>query len=71
MENEFELLAYHKWCLRQSGKDRKTLAGILLSDMLQDQNPLVFDLLEMTGDIAYNQESFYKAADILLKADQR
>jgi hypothetical protein len=68
---EFQLLAYHKWCIRQSGKDRKTLAGILFADIVQDQNPLVFDLLEMTGDEDYTQESFYKAADILLKADQR
>jgi len=70
MEEKFELLAYHKWLLRESGKDRSTLVGLILSD-LSEQNPMAFELLEATGDRTYNADTIFKAADILLNADQR
>jgi len=71
MEIGFDLLAYHKWLLRLSGKDRITLAGLIFSDCMRDQNELAFELLELTGDTKYGDETFLKAADILINADKR
>ena len=71
MEEEFELLAYHKWLIRCSDKDRRTLAGLILKDVVDDQNEMAFELLALTGDEKYTEETFSKAADILLNADQR
>jgi hypothetical protein len=61
-----ELLAYHKWLLETSAKDRRHLAVLLYLDIVQDRNPMAFDLLKLTGDKEYNENSFLKAADILI-----
>jgi hypothetical protein len=63
-----ELLAYHKWLLREANGSRENLAKLLLHDLMDDQNPMAFDLLEKTGDKSYNKHTLLKAADILLKA---
>ncbi len=63
------LLAYHKWLLFNYGQNRDSLARKIGQDAFE-QNPQTFDLLELTGDKAYNRDTFYKAADILLKADK-
>ncbi len=60
-----ELLAYHKFLLEKSAKDRRHLAVLLFMD-IAEQNPMAFDLLEMTGDKEYKEQSFFKAADILI-----
>lgn len=65
-----ELLAYHRWLLREAGGSREKLAQILLHDLMEDQNPMAFDLLEQTGDKGYNNHTLLKAADILLKAEK-
>lgn len=61
-----ELLAYHKALLLKSAKDRRHLAVLLYLDIVQDRNQMAFDLLKLTGDKEYNEESFLKAADILI-----
>jgi hypothetical protein len=71
MEEEFILLAYHKWLLRISNKDRIALAGLIYRDCLYDQNQMAFELLERTGDDKFSDETFLKAADLLLRADAR
>lgn len=60
------LLAYHKWLLRESNKDKEVLAALIYKDIL-DQNPMAFELLEITGDVAYDQQTFNKAANLLLE----
>jgi len=65
-----ELLAYHKWLLREAKGSRETLAQILLGHLMNDQNPMAFDLLAMTGDKEYSKHTLLKAADILLKAEK-
>jgi hypothetical protein len=67
---EFVLLAYHKFLLRESRKDRITLAGMILADAME-QSPAAFDLLSETGDEKYTDETFLKAADLLIKADDK
>lgn len=65
-----ELLAYHKWLLREAKGSREKLAQILLGHLMNDQNPMAFDLLAMTGDKDYSKQTLLKAADILLKAEK-
>jgi hypothetical protein len=65
-----ELLAYHKWLLREAKEDREKLASILLKNIMEDQNPMAFDLLKETGDTNYSRRTLLKAADILLKAEK-
>jgi hypothetical protein len=65
-----ELLAYHKWLLREAKGDREKLASILLKNIMEDQNPMAFDLLKETGDTNYSRRTLLKAADILLKAEK-
>ena len=65
-----ELLAYHKWLLREAKGDREKLASILLRNIMEDQNPMAFDLLKKTGDTNYSRRTLLKAADILLKAEK-
>lgn len=59
------LTAYHRYLLEKSAKDRRHLAVLLFMD-IADQNPMAFDLLKLTKDKEYNEESFLKAADILI-----
>jgi hypothetical protein len=65
-----ELLAYHRWLLREADGSRERLAQLLLHDLMEDQNPMAFDLLAMTGDQNYSQHTLLKAADLLLKAEK-
>jgi hypothetical protein len=67
---KMELIAYHKWLLRESKGDRERLAQLLLHDLMEDQNPMAFDLLEKTGEQSYNSHTLLKAADLLLKAEK-
>lgn len=60
-----ELLAYHKWLLQKSAKDRRHLAVLLFMD-IAEQNPMAFDLLKMTDHKEYDEETFLAAADILI-----
>jgi hypothetical protein len=60
-----ELLAYHKWLIERSGGDIDVLALRIFLDA-RDQNPMAFELLELTGDKAYTRETFIKAAKIIL-----
>jgi hypothetical protein len=64
-----ELLAYHKYLLQVTNADRASLAARLLVDVVQDQNPMAFELLEMTGDKEYTQQTFFSAADLLIIAN--
>jgi len=54
---------------RSEGKQRKTCSNPL-GHLMNDQNPMAFDLLAMTGDSNYSQQTLLKAADILLKAEK-
>ena len=71
MSEEIILTPYHKWTLRECRKDRTAIAHRLFADVVEDRNPLAYELLEMTGDTEYTKDTFFKAADILLEADQR
>jgi len=62
-----KLLAYHKWLLREANGSREKLAQLILHDLMEDQNPMAFDLVALTGDESYNNHTLLKAADILLK----
>jgi hypothetical protein len=63
------LTAYHHYLLRESKKDRRHLAVLLFMDVVEDRNPQAFELLESTGDIEYDEQTFLKAADILIITD--
>jgi len=65
-----ELLAYHKWLLREAKGNREKLAQLILHDLMEDQNPMAFDLIALTGDESYSQHTLLKAADLLLKAEK-
>jgi hypothetical protein len=63
------LTAYHHYLLRESKKDRRHLAVLLFMDVVEDRNPQAFELLESTGDIEYDEQTFLKASDLLIIAD--
>ena len=44
------------------GAWEKAISDQLFLDVYAHQNPQAFDILEMTGDEAYNKETFLKAA---------
>lgn len=71
MENEFKLDVYHKFLIRESKKDRRTLAGMIRLAHAKGTNELIKSLVALTGDESYNRKTFYKAADLLLEADAR
>jgi hypothetical protein len=58
------LTAYHKWLL-ENFKDRESLSDHIFEDALKKNNQ-VFELLDRTGDKEYSDETFLKAADLLL-----
>ena len=63
-----QLTAYHQHLLSAGKCDRASMAALLFVDVVQDQNPMAFELLEMTGDKEYTQETFFKASDLLIIA---
>ena len=65
-----ELLAYHRWLLYEASGSRERIAQLLLHDLMEDQNPMAFDLIALTGDDSYSNHTLLKAADLLLKAEK-
>jgi len=63
-----QLTAYHQHLLAAGKCDRSSIAALLLVAVAQDRNPMAFELLELTGDKEYTQETFFKAADLLIIA---
>jgi hypothetical protein len=63
-----ELLAYHRWLLREAKGDQKALSALILKDLLS-QNEQAFDLIALTGDEKYSQRTLKKAANLLLLAE--
>lgn len=59
-----QLTAYHRWLLKHYQTENE-LASRLLYDIVEQQNPQAFDLLNKTGDKIYNQDTFLKAARLL------
>ena len=60
------LTAYHRYLLSESKGDRRHLSVLLYLDVVKDQNPMAFELLAMTGDKKYTEQTFLKIADILI-----
>lgn len=65
MKDNIEPTAYHKYLFKITEGNPVRLANQLVSDVVNDQNPQAFELLEQTGDIEYTPETFIKAAKIL------
>ena len=57
--------AYHRYLWSKCEGHPVALANELVSNVVNDQNPQAFDLLELTGDIEYTAETFVKAAKLL------
>lgn len=64
MENR----SFAKWLLAKSEGNFDRLVDILQNEIAYNQNPIVWDLLEETGDTEYSHETFRKAAKIVVDA---
>ena len=60
------ITAFNKWLLRESNGDRGVLVAMLKKEVVSNHNPQAFELLEQTGDKVYTQDTFVKAANLLL-----
>ncbi len=57
--------AFHKWLMRESDGNVVKLAGLIHNEIVNNQNPQAFELLDATGDVRYDEHTFVKAAKLL------
>lgn len=57
--------AFHKWLMKVTGGDVVTLAELLTHEIINNQNPQAFDLLQATGDKNYTPQTFVKASELV------
>lgn len=60
-------IAYMSYLFKEGKGERKTIANLLLKDIYFHRGELSFQIVEMTGDITYNRETFLKAADLIIE----
>ena len=60
--------AFHRFVWSINDGEREAVIEWLKKEIMGNQNPLVFELLEETGDTKYTNETFDKAYDVLQKA---
>jgi hypothetical protein len=65
-----ELTAYHRWLLQHCKGDVSCIALQLAHDTAE-QNPQAFDVLALTGDVKYSRATFFKAAKLIIKANEK
>jgi len=65
MESKIEATAFHKWLFIKTKGHPVAVANELVNQVVNNQNPQAFELLELTGDREYTPETFVKAAKIL------
>lgn len=60
--------AFHQWLLVTSEHDHKQLIALLRNEIINNQNPQVFELMDMVdiGESQYNSETLERVADLLL-----
>ena len=63
--NTIKPTAFHKWLMKITGGDAVMLAEQLTHEVVNNQNPQAFDLLEATGDKHYTPQTFLKASELL------
>lgn len=58
--------AFYKWLLRETGGSSLVAAGVLYSTIMSNpsRDNTVWELLESTGDKAYNKDTFVRAAEL-------
>lgn len=62
-----EITAYHHWLMRESTGDEEVLTKLIEYDMLHDNNPQAWDLVEKATGNTVEKDSFQKAAQLLIK----
>jgi len=63
-----KLLLEYMCCLFEKGEgDRKVIANLLLKDIYFNKGKFSTKIVENTGDVDYNKNTFLKAADLLIK----
>jgi hypothetical protein len=65
---QIELTAFHKWLMKITGGDVIKLTEQLMHEVLNNQNPQAYGLLEATGDKNYTRQTFVKASELLIYA---
>lgn len=66
--------AYTQWLLKTAddlkvenvGSEQDIISYLLYSGCNQDNNPQSFDIVNEVGDKEWTQDTFYKAADLVL-----
>lgn len=58
--------AFHKYLVKETNGDALAIAEMLKQGVIENQNPQVFELLAATEDTEYLNETFLKAANIVL-----
>lgn len=63
-----EITAYHHWLMKESTGDEEVLTKLIEYDMLHDNNPQAWDLMEKAvGNDTIGKQSFREAAQLLIK----
>lgn len=60
------MTAFKNWLI-ENFPTEELLAAELYAQALLYQNPQVQEILESTGDVKFTQDTFYKAAQLLLQ----
>jgi len=61
-------IAFHQWLLITSDNDKDKLIDLLRSEIIENQNPMVFELMDWVdlGENQYNNETLIRVAEMLL-----
>jgi len=61
-------IAFHQWLLVTSNHDKDKLIDLLRSEVIENQNPQVFELMDWVdlGENQYNTQTLERVAEMLL-----
>lgn len=62
---ELKPLAYHHYLMKATNGDLEDLTLLIRHHVIEDNNPMAYDLLEATGDKTYTSGTFKKAAQLV------
>ena len=62
-------IAFHQWLLVESKHDRNKLIDLLRSEIIENQNPQVFELMDLVdmGESQYGMNTIIRVSDMLFE----
>lgn len=62
---KIEPMAFHYWLMKVSEGNPVKIAEVLTNEIINNQNPQAFELLEATGDKNFTPDTFIKASELV------